>query len=74
VSDDELELTLDEMVDRMRQPLAELEAVEHELDPAMREFARGMRAAIARYDELAGDGFVRNLSSGSAGERANPHG
>lgn len=53
MSDDELDLytlTFDEMVDRMRQPLAELEAVEHELTSEMREFARGMRAAIARYD------------------------
>lgn len=53
MSDDKLELhalTFDEMVDRMREPLAELEAVEDELEPAMREFARGMRAAIARYD------------------------
>lgn len=54
VNDDELELhalTFDEMVDRIREPLAELEAIEHELDPAMRDFVRGMRAALDRYDE-----------------------
>lgn len=55
MSEDELEvhaLTFDELVDRIREPLAELEAAADagELDPIMVDFARGMRAALDRYD------------------------
>lgn len=44
------ELTFDEVVDRIREPLAELEAVEHELEPAVRTFVRNVRAALDHYD------------------------
>ena len=43
-------LTFDEMVDRIREPLAGLEDVIDELSPATADFVRGMRAALDRYD------------------------
>jgi hypothetical protein len=43
-------LSFDEMVDRMREPLAGLEEVIDELEPATADFVRGMRAALDRYD------------------------
>ena len=42
--------TFDEIVDEIRAPLAELEAHLDELDVPARDFARGMRAALTRYD------------------------
>jgi hypothetical protein len=44
------ELSFDEVVDGMREPLAELEAVLDELEPHTRRFVEGMRAALDRYD------------------------
>lgn len=41
--------SFDRAVSRLREPLAELEH-EHELAPAVRDLARGMRAALDRYD------------------------
>lgn len=44
-------LTFDELVDRIRAPLTSLELELDELEPAVRDFVVGMRAALDRYDE-----------------------
>jgi hypothetical protein len=44
-------VTFDALVDRIREPLAELEAHVDELELPVRDFVRGMRAALTRYDE-----------------------
>jgi hypothetical protein len=47
------EPTFEELIESIREPLAELEAIEHVLQPAAREFVRDMRRALDDYDREA---------------------